>query len=183
MNLPLREGHPFAAQTEKVRAGAMPLLEGELRVQWQQPQVSPWLRMALLSVDLMFKEAGAEWARVTRLLDAMPPYNYGIAADVSLGGLPRVSRLCRSDPPPKVAVQICARLNALMPFGDGDRETATANGAEIHIQVPVRGYQSIANCFADWPALGATGITRRLTVNPASLVAPVDVPRIRKFSR
>jgi len=146
----------------------MPLLREER--EWQRPEISGWLRMALLATDLLFKEAGAPRAHILKLLDDEAPYRYGTAADVSLAGLPGVCAMIPTNPAPEVAQAIVEAINLNFPYGDGNLETATANGAMIRIRVPIQGFSKTANVLSEWPTYGATGIVRHVTPRPFDLV-------------
>ena len=137
----------------------------------------------LLLVDALFQqETGGLHATVTRLRDpGVAPYCHGVAADVSLQGLPGVAVLDPAGPPPAIALTICEAVNRSFEFGDGSKETAVANGASIRVQVPVRGFSPVANCLAEWPAFGAAGATRHTRADALSLVAHDPVKRHRRY--
>lgn len=162
--------------------GVMPHLEraGGMRA-WMDPELRWEVRNVILLADWLYQQAseGQARAQVTRLRSQEPPYSFGVAADLSLEGLPGVSVLIPGLPAPPIAEQICEAINLNFPFGDGTKETARADGAAIHIQVPVRGYTKVANCLAEWPRFGATGHRRHWRLHADGLEAPVAERRYR----
>lgn len=161
--------------------GALPLLEGKAARDWGDPRVSHDLRSALVFTDLMFREAsGGRRSRVTQILGAEAPYSHGVAADVSLEGLPGVQSLDPQEKPPPIAVRICEVLNANTPRPDG-LPTFTANGSRIMVNVPIGGPPRYAGWWADWPTLGATGLLRHSQAKVSSLEGRMTVARKRVY--
>jgi hypothetical protein len=148
--------------------GVMPHLPEGKAGDWANPRVRHELRLVLLTVDHLYRALGAHCAHVVRMYGDEPPFSHGIAADLSLRGLPGVVELNPSKAPPPIVQKLCDQLCAMMPREDG-MESATADGATLRIRLPVNGLPRSGNAFADWPLLGATGIERDVEIGVNSL--------------
>jgi len=141
------------------KAGARPTFaRPTLELEWESERVSFALRAVLLVADMIFRELGASRMKIDSILGEDGPFKYGLAARVSVLELPGVSIAGRGAKRADLPEWICQRINALFPFGDGSKETATYDGSNIVIQVPSQGYRQDCRALAEWQRLGPTGM-------------------------
>lgn len=146
------------------KAGARPTFAKPiLEIEWESERMAFPLRVVLLVLDMIYREAGAARMRIEKILGDDGPYKLGVAADVSVSELPGVVEVGPGVKRAPLPAWICKRVNLLFPFGDGSIETATYDGAKIVIRVPTAGYRQDACALGEWQRFGPTGM-RVLTV-------------------
>jgi hypothetical protein len=137
----------------------------ELSDQWLSDKIEPSLRFVLIIAALLYHEQGARRCRLLRLLgspeeDVTYPHRAGIAADLSIvelmDGRITDKRKVYSDRYPRVE-WVTRRLNALFPYGDGGKRTATYYPRELRIEVPVGGFKKRTQALALWTDYGVSG--------------------------
>ncbi len=115
------------------------------------------LRVVMILASKLYAEHGAARMRVRRLVDPnVEPYRSGFACDIEVTDLPGV-KITSGGTGYKVPAWICKRLNLLFPFGDGDLETATYDGAKITLRCPMNGYGTRGPALSTWFEFGAPG--------------------------
>lgn len=124
--------------------------------EWSSETIRYELRVAMLVATMVYGGYGAHRMRVLRLLDGPSPYSYGLACDLSVTELPGV-RHAALGLKYKLPESVCMRMNLLLPFGDGPKDTATYDGAKITLQVPIGGYRRETNPLSSWMEFGPTG--------------------------